>query len=149
MSSANTGAATTKLPRRNAASSAVSAARLSAVSSAHNATITLVSIAVVIQGRVKEAFAGRAGGHSPRKSRSQRAMPFLPGPMPGVPIPRYLENVLRVRTGRTRIPNSSFSNSSLSPARTPRICRTSRGMVICPLLVILASFCILVIPSLL
>jgi len=22
-------------------------------------------------------------------------MPFLPGPMPGLPIPRYLENVLR------------------------------------------------------
>jgi hypothetical protein len=80
--------------------------------------------------------------HSPRSSRNQRAIPFRPGPTPGFPIPRYLENVLWLRTSRTRTPVSSFSNSSLSPARTPRIFRTSGGTVIRPLLVIVIVACL-------
>jgi hypothetical protein len=36
----------------------------------------------------------------------------------------------------------SLSNSSWSPLLTPSIRRTSRGTVICPLLVIVARFCI-------
>jgi hypothetical protein len=38
------------------------------------------------------------------------------------------------------MPLPSLSNSSLSPLRTPRTRRTSRGTVICPLLVIVACF---------
>ncbi len=69
-------------------------------------------------------------------------MLFLPDPIPGLPIPRYLENVLLLRMGRTRIPLPSLSNNRRSPVRTPSTRRTSRGTVICPLLVILACFCI-------
>ena len=57
-------------------------------------------------------------------------------------MPRYLENALWLLTGRTRIPLPSLSNSNLSPLRTPSARRTSRGTVICPLLVIVACFCI-------
>src|SRR5208337_3503832 len=80
--------------------------------------------------------------HCPRSSRSHRPILLLPDPISGLPIPRYLENVLWLRTGRTRIPFASLSNNRRSPARTPRMRRTSRGTVICPLLVILACFCI-------
>ena len=69
-------------------------------------------------------------------------MLFLPDGISAFPIPRYLENALRLRTGRTRIPLASLSNSSLSPIRTPSTRRISRGTVICPLLVIVACFCI-------
>jgi hypothetical protein len=57
-------------------------------------------------------------------------------------MPRYFENALLLLTGRTRIPLPSLSNSSLSPLRTPSTRRISRGTVICPLLVIVACFCI-------
>jgi hypothetical protein len=57
-------------------------------------------------------------------------------------MPRCFENALSLLTGRTRIPLPSLSNSSLSPLRTPSARRTSRGTVICPLLVIVACFCI-------
>jgi hypothetical protein len=57
-------------------------------------------------------------------------------------MPRYFENALLLLTGRTRTPLPSLSNSSLSPLRTPSIRRTSRGTVICPLLVMVACFCI-------
>jgi hypothetical protein len=67
-------------------------------------------------------------------------MLILPDPISGLPIPQYFENVLWLRTGRTRIPLPSLSNNRRSPARTPRMRRTSRGTVICPLLVILACF---------
>src|ERR1035437_4239786 len=82
------------------------------------------------------------GRHRPRNSRSHLRMLFLPDPSSGLPIPRYFENVLWLRTGRTRIPFPSLSNNRRSPTRTPRMRRTSRGTVICPLLVILACFCI-------
>jgi len=55
---------------------------------------------------------------------------------------RYFENALLLLTGRTRIPLPSLSNRSLSPLRTPSTRRISRGTVICPLLVIVACFCI-------
>jgi hypothetical protein len=55
-------------------------------------------------------------------------------------MPRYFSNGLRVRTGRTRTPLPSFSNSSRSPGRTPRARRISCGTVICPLLVMRACF---------
>ena len=57
-------------------------------------------------------------------------------------MPRYFENALLFLIGRIRTPLPSLSNSSLSPLRTPSIRRTSRGTVICPLLVIVARFCI-------
>jgi hypothetical protein len=57
-------------------------------------------------------------------------------------MPRYFENTLLPLTGRTRMPLPSLSNKSLSPLRTPSTRRISRGTVICPLLVILACFCI-------
>jgi hypothetical protein len=57
-------------------------------------------------------------------------------------MPRYFENALLLLTGRTRIPLPSLSKSSLSPLRTPNTRRISRGTVICPLLVIVACFCI-------
>ena len=57
-------------------------------------------------------------------------------------MPRYFEKALWLLTGRTRIPLPSLSNSSLSPLRTPSTRRISRGTVICPLLVIVACFCI-------
>jgi len=68
-------------------------------------------------------------------------MLFLPVAIPGLPMPRYLENALWLRTGRTRTPFPSLSKSNLSPVRTPSTRRTSRGTVICPLLVIVACFC--------
>src|SRR5258705_5823147 len=68
-------------------------------------------------------------------------MAFLPDPTPGVPMPRYLENALCLRTGRMRTPSPSLSKSRRSPALTPSIRRTSMGTVICPLLVILDCFC--------
>ena len=74
---------------------------------------------------------------------------FLPDGISGLPMPRYFENALLLLTGRTRTPFSSLSNSSLSPLRTPSARRTSRGTVICPLLVILACFCIVTSRSLL
>src|SRR5205807_7885467 len=40
--------------------------------------------------------------------------------IPGLPIPRYLENALLVRTGRTRTPFPSLSNSNLSPRPHPQ-----------------------------
>jgi hypothetical protein len=69
-------------------------------------------------------------------------MPLLPDGISELPMPRYFENVLWLLTGRTRIPLPSLSNSSLSPLRTPSTRRISRGTVICPLLVIVACFCI-------
>jgi hypothetical protein len=69
-------------------------------------------------------------------------MLFLPDGISGLPMPRYFENALWLLTGRTRIPSPSLSNSSLSPLRTPSTRRISRGTVICPLLVIVACFCI-------
>jgi len=69
-------------------------------------------------------------------------MLFLPDEISGLPIPRYFEKALALLTGRTRIPLPSLSNSSLSPLRTPNARRTSRGTVICPLLVMVACFCI-------
>ncbi len=57
-------------------------------------------------------------------------------------MPRYLENARVLLTGRTRTPLPSLSKSSLSPLRTPSTRRISRGTVICPLLVIVACFCI-------
>src|SRR4029077_15957571 len=69
-------------------------------------------------------------------------MLFLPDGISELPMPRYFENALWVLTGRTRIPLASLSNSSLSPLRTPSTRRISRGTVICPLLVIVACFCI-------
>ena len=56
-------------------------------------------------------------------------------------MPRYFSNALGLRTGRICTPLLSLSNSSRSPARTPRIRRTSMGTVIWPLLVIFACFC--------
>ena len=56
-------------------------------------------------------------------------------------MPRYFSKGLPARTGRTRIPELSLSNSKLSPALTPKARRMSRGTVICPLLVIRACFC--------
>ena len=78
--------------------------------------------------------------HRPRSSRTHRIIPPLPEPIPGFPIPLNFANGLLVLTGRTRTPFSSLSNSNLSPGRTPSTRRTSRGTVICPLLVILACF---------
>ena len=78
--------------------------------------------------------------HCPRSSRTHRIIPSLPEPIPGFPIPLNFANGLLVLTGRTRTPFSSLSNSNLSPGRTPSTRRTSRGTVICPLLVILACF---------
>src|SRR4029077_6978326 len=78
--------------------------------------------------------------HRPRSSRNQRTIPFLPESIPGFPIPLNFANGLLVLTGRTRTPFSSPSNTKLSPGRTPSTRRISRGTVICPLLVILASF---------
>jgi hypothetical protein len=69
-------------------------------------------------------------------------MLFLPDGISELPMPRYFENALWLLTGRTRIPLPSLSNSSLSPLRTPSTRRISRGTVICPLLVIVACFCI-------
>ena len=69
-------------------------------------------------------------------------MLFLPDRISGLPMPRYFENALLLLTGRTRMPLPSLSNNSLSPLRSPSTRRTSRGTVICPLLVILACFCI-------
>ena len=83
------------------------------------------------------------GNHCPRISRSHRRMFLFPHRMPGLPIPRYFENALLLRTGRIRTPLPSLSNNRRSPARTPRTRRTSRGTVMCPLLVILACFCTL------
>src|SRR5258708_2034228 len=68
-------------------------------------------------------------------------MLFLPDGISELPMPRYFENALWLLTGRTRIPLASLSNSSLSPLRTPSTRRISRGTVICPLLVIVACFC--------
>ena len=62
--------------------------------------------------------------------------------MSGLPMPRYFENALLFLIGRICTPLPSLSNSSLSPLRTPSIRRTSRGTVICPLLVIVACFCL-------
>ncbi len=93
------------------------------------------------------------GGHDqslwPRISRSHRLMAFLPDGIPGLPIPRYFSNTLWLRTGRTCTPLLSLSNRSRSPGRTPKIRRTSTGTVICPLLVILDSFCMAIFNSLL
>ena len=77
----------------------------------------------------------------PRISRSHRLMAFLPEGIPGLPMPRYFSNTLWLRTGRICTPLLSLSNRSRSPGRTPKIRRTSMGTVICPLLVILDSFC--------
>src|ERR1035441_3711471 len=82
------------------------------------------------------------GRHRPRNSRSHLRMLFLPDPISGLPIPRYFENVLWLRTGRTRIPFPSLSNNRRSPARTPKMRRSSRDTVIFHLLVIRACFCI-------
>src|SRR5580658_8411880 len=70
-------------------------------------------------------------------------MLFLPDGISELPMPRYFENALWLLTGRTRIPLPSLSNSSLSPLRTPSTRRISLGTVICPLLVIVACFCII------
>src|SRR5579863_3018456 len=80
------------------------------------------------------------GGHRPRKSRTQRITSLRPDASPGLPIPLNFANGLFVLTGRTRIPFSSPSNIRRSPGRTPSTRRTSRGTVICPLLVIFACF---------
>jgi len=56
-------------------------------------------------------------------------------------MPRYFSNGLPARTGRTRTPEVSLSNSKLSPALAPKARRISLGTVICPLLVIRACFC--------
>jgi len=82
------------------------------------------------------------GRHRPRNSRSQRAMLFLPDPISGLPIPRYFENVLWLRTGRTRIPFPRSQTTGSPPARTPKMRRSSRDTVIFHLLVIRACFCI-------
>jgi len=74
---------------------------------------------------------------------------FLPDGILGLPIPLYFEKALLLLTGRTRIPFPSLSKSSLSPLLTPSARRTSRGTVICPLLVIVACFCIVCLYSLL
>lgn len=55
---------------------------------------------------------------------------------------RYLENALFLCTGRSRMLLPSLSKASRSPGRTPNRRRTSRGTVICPLLVIFAYSCI-------
>ncbi len=68
-------------------------------------------------------------------------MPFLPEGIPGFAMPRYFPKRPSTRTGRTRTPLRSLSKSRLSPGRTPKVRRTSRGIVICPLLVIRARFC--------
>src|SRR5262249_61695546 len=80
--------------------------------------------------------------HSPLMPRNHLRMLFLPEGIPAFPIPRYFENALLLRSGRIRIPWLSLSNSSLSPLLTPRARRISRGTVICPLLVMVACFCI-------
>jgi len=64
-------------------------------------------------------------------------------------MPRYFSNTLWLRTGRICTPLQSLSKSSRSPARTPRIRRTSMGTVIWPLLVIFACFCMTISNSLL
>ncbi len=87
----------------------------------------------------RSAPPGSAMGPGPSTRRPLIA--FLPDPTPGVPMPRYFSNTLWLRTGRICTPLLSVSNSSRSPARTPRIRRTSMGTVIWPLLVILACFC--------
>src|SRR5271165_7514463 len=69
-------------------------------------------------------------------------MLLRPEPIPGLPMPRYLENELLVLSARTRTFWPTLSNTRRSPVRSPRARRTSRGTVICPLLVILACFCI-------
>lgn len=79
-------------------------------------------------------------GHCPRIPRNHRETLFRPEGISGLPMPRYFENALLLLTGRTRMPLPSLSNSSLSPLRTPSARRTSRGTVICPLLVSVASF---------
>src|SRR5437764_3128906 len=81
------------------------------------------------------------GYYSPRISLIQRLIPLLPDRKPRFPIPLYLAKGLCANTARTRTPLSSASNTSLSPGCTPSRRRTSCGTVICPLLVILASFC--------
>src|SRR3984957_7991615 len=83
-----------------------------------------------------------SGCHCPLIPRSHFVMLFLPDGISELPVPRYFENTLWLLTGRTRIPLPSLSNSSLSPLRTPSTRRISRGTVICPLLVIVACFCI-------
>ena len=65
-------------------------------------------------------------------------MAFLPEGIPGLPMLAYLAKTLSLRTGRMCTPLLSLSKSSRSPARTPRMRRTSMGTVIWPLLVILA-----------
>src|SRR6266478_1932734 len=67
-------------------------------------------------------------------------MPFLPLPIPGLPIPMYFLKGLSFRTAVTRTPFPSSSNNSRSPAFTPSLRRISRGTVTCPLLVTLACF---------
>src|SRR6266487_4115512 len=76
----------------------------------------------------------------PRSSRIHFCTAFLPFPIPGLPIPMYFAKGLSFRTAVTRIPFPSSSNCNRSPARTPSRRRTSRGMVICPLLVTFACF---------
>src|ERR1700739_1840509 len=90
-----------------------------------------------------------SGGHCPLIPRNHFVMPFLPDGISRLPMPRYFENALLLLTGRTRMPFPSLSKSSLSPLRTPRTRRTSRGTVICPLLVMVACFCIVWLYSLL
>src|SRR5437660_3607481 len=58
--------------------------------------------------------------HSLRIPRSHFSMLVRPLAIPGLPIPRYLENALLVRTGRTRTPFPSLSNSNLSPRPHPQ-----------------------------
>src|SRR5206468_5155631 len=82
------------------------------------------------------------GCHCPRNPRSHRLIFFFPDPISGLPIPQYFENALSLRTGRIRMLFPSLSKIKRSPLRTPRTRRISRGTVICPLLVIVASFCI-------
>src|SRR5713101_2424932 len=76
----------------------------------------------------------------PRSSRIHFWTAFLPFPIPGLPIPMYFAKGLSFRTAVTRIPFPSSSNCNRSPARTPSRRLTSRGMVICPLLVTFACF---------
>src|ERR1700756_2371553 len=78
--------------------------------------------------------------YSPRKSRNHFWIAFRPLPIPGFPIPAYFANGLSFRTAVTRTPSPSSSNCSRSPARTPSLRRTSRGIVTCPLLVTFACF---------
>ena len=125
INSEKTGAAMIKLPRSSAARMAAFAGIFKESSSFQRDTRTFVSSAVIIV---------RASGETNEGLLSARAR------YPVYQSREISQTGPAVRTGRTLQPVPFVSNSSLSPARTPRARRISYGTVICPLLVIRACF---------